>query len=69
VSPISIFVEAGYYQESSWEIPPEKTVSINGASKSEVFITAGMQYYDNFINYESGINIFFQHFLYLLYFY
>jgi hypothetical protein len=35
----TITVEGGYYPESSWEVPPGKTVVIKGKGKDETFVT------------------------------
>jgi hypothetical protein len=42
-------VESGYYQESVWEIPNGKTITIDGKGKSNTIITTGSQNYDSFI--------------------
>jgi hypothetical protein len=52
---ISISVEEGFYQESTWELPSEKDISINGIDKLKVYLTAGMQDYDSFIICASGM--------------
>lgn len=53
-----IRLSIGYYQESAWEIPTQKTMEILGKLKSNTFVTVGSQNHDSFITSTSSMNIF-----------
>jgi hypothetical protein len=50
-------VNEGCYQESTWEIPSGKTLSVTGEGKDNTVITVGSQNNDGFIICNLGLFI------------
>jgi hypothetical protein len=55
----TITVSPGNYQESTWEIPSGKAVSVIGSGKSASVLTVGSQNFDGFVICTSGFFFFY----------